>query len=59
MIDLTDTVTVSQAAAIAAVDRETIYRWILQGRLLAEKVMGRTWAIRRADLEAYLATRSP
>ena len=56
MIDLTDTVSVSQAASIAAVDRETIYRWIHERKLDAFKV-GRDWIIRSSDLDTYLAAR--
>ena len=57
MIDLTDTVTVTQAAAIAAVDRETILRWIHTRKLDATKI-GTDWFIRKPDLEAYLAARA-
>ena len=60
MIDLTDTVTVSQAAIIAAVDQETIRRWIQNRWLDAVQVpptAGGQWFVRRSDLDAYLARR--
>lgn len=60
MIDLTDTVTVSQAAATAAVDQETIRRWIRYRLLDATQVPnepGGQWFIRSSDLDAYLAAR--
>lgn len=38
------------------VDRETVYRWIREGKLRATRV-GRQWRIRRADLEAFMSGR--
>jgi excisionase family DNA binding protein len=56
MIDLSDCISVSQAATQAAVDRETVYRWIREKKLPADKI-GTSWFIRKSDLAAFLAAR--
>ena len=60
MIDLTEThVTVSEAAAIAGVDPETVRRWInIRTKKLDATKVGTQWFIRRSDLAAYLETRN-
>jgi excisionase family DNA binding protein len=59
MIDLTNTCTVTQAAKIAGVHTETIYRWIHERKLDAIQPGGSTtpWYIRKDDLDVLLATR--
>lgn len=43
-----------QAAVIADRDEKTVRTWAARGLLPAEK-RGKTWAIRRADLDSYLS----
>lgn len=44
-----------EAAEMLSVDRETIFRWVKQGRLAASKLSPRIVRIRVADIEAMLA----
>jgi excisionase family DNA binding protein len=44
-----------EAAEMLSVDRETIFRWVKQGRLPASKLSPRIVRIRVADIEAMLA----
>ncbi len=44
----------AEAAALASRSEDTIRDWIAQGRLRATR-RGRTWAIRRDDLDVFLA----
>jgi excisionase family DNA binding protein len=54
-----DILTPEQAADYLQVNRETIYRYIRDGRLVASK-LGRTYRIPRRNLELFLwATRTP
>lgn len=45
-----------QASKIAECDRATLWRHILRNNLRARQV-GRTWIIRAADLQSFLADR--
>ena len=55
---LPDILTPSQAAAYLQVDRETIYRYIRQGKLVASH-LGRAYRMPRASLDRFLvATRT-
>ena len=53
-IDLSDTVTVQQAAKIKGVHSETILRWIRDDRLPAIK-LGLMWYIKLNDLNQFNA----
>lgn len=46
-----------QAAVIADRDEKTVRTWAAEGLLPAQK-RGRAWAIKRADLDAYLSGES-
>ena len=53
-----DVMTPSQAAAYLQVDRETVYRYIRDGQLLASK-LGRTYRIPKESIDTLLwATRA-
>lgn len=43
-----------EAAAMVSVDRDTIFKWIKQGKLPATKLSRRIIRIRLADLEALI-----
>lgn len=43
-----------EAAEMLSVDRDTIFRWVKQGRLPASKLSPRIVRIRVADIEAML-----
>lgn len=45
------------AADMLDVDRETVYRWIKDGRLRASKLAPRTVRIRMADIEMLIEER--
>ncbi len=47
-----------EAAEMLSVDRETIFRWIKQGKLSASKLSPRIVRIRMADIEALLTSRA-
>jgi excisionase family DNA binding protein len=47
--------TPEQAAEFLQVDRETVYRYIRQGKLVASKI-GRTYRIPRGSIERFLWT---
>ncbi len=49
-----DVLSTSQAARIADRNEDTIREWIASGELAANK-RGKVWAIKRADLDRYLA----
>ena len=51
-MELSDYVTVSEAAGVKRVSREAVRLAIERGDLLATRVGGR-WLIRRADLDGY------
>ncbi len=49
--------TVADVADLLQVDEQTVRRWIRAGRLVAHNFGGKAgYRIRRADLEAFLAT---
>ena len=54
VIDLSNTVSVSEAAEIAKVHQETVRRWCRSGRLLAQKV-GLCLFINLAELRELLS----
>lgn len=49
-----DVLSTAAAARIADRDVKTVREWCVSGALPAQR-RGRTWAIRRADLDAYLS----
>ena len=58
MTAVSDVLTPDQAAAYLQVSRETVYRYIRQGKLLASR-LGRTYRIPKRSLELLLwATRT-
>ena len=61
MIDLSDCLTVLEAAAIAQVSPEWIRKLIREkvytGRGIDATKLGHAWFIRKGDLQAYLAAR--
>jgi excisionase family DNA binding protein len=50
-----DFYTVTEAAAILAVSRTTVLRWIEEGRLTAFKLGPKTFRIRKTDVEALIS----
>lgn len=50
--------TVSEAAALLGIRRETVYEAVRAGRLPARR-SGRDWLVTRADVDAYAARRRP
>ena len=62
MIDLTDYLTVFEAAKVIGLHPETLRRLIRQKEAglkgLDGHKLGNTWYIRRSDLEAYFPSRS-
>jgi len=50
----TDVLTPTEAAAYLRVNPQTVYRLLKGGALPGAKV-GRTWRVRRADLDRFLA----
>jgi excisionase family DNA binding protein len=49
-----DILSVAEAAAALDLNRNNVQAWIAKGRLKAKRV-GRSWAIKREDLEAFRA----
>ena len=47
--------TVEEVAKMLSVDRETVYRWIKAGKLIASQPGGYIWRIRPQDLEAFVS----
>lgn len=49
----TDVMTIAEAAAYLRVNPQTVYRRLQSGELPGAKV-GRSWRVRRADLDRFL-----
>lgn len=51
---ITDILTVSQVAKYLQISDKTVRRLIADGKLTASKVGGRSWRIKKTDIEKYL-----
>lgn len=54
-----DLITPGEAAQRLGVCQQTIYRWILRGKLAAQKRADTRYLVRQADVEALLAPVRP